>query len=518
MFKERSYLVILFCSVLTISTVVLQFLNPTQSFLDGGLITAILLTILVKEDVFTKILGAVSLLFIASTTLIPNENSTREQLILQHLFPAIIVIVTTWSVIYIKKLYRSMESEERQLNALFEFATEGIILTNKEGKIILANPSVLKLFQYEKHELINQPIEILIPQRFHHHHPNYRKGFYNQPSNRTMGHGRDLFAKRKNGQELQVEISLSYYKQKNEFFVIAFVVDITERKKAEAILLEQKNKLEQVTATISKLNAELEGKVEQRTLILKEALEQLELSQQELNEALQKEKELSEIKSRFVSMASHEFRTPLSTILSSAALVGRYQKEEEQPNREKHIKKIKESVKHLNDLLEDFLSLGKLEEGKVLAEISTFDVNEFANEILDEMSASKKEAQLLEFQFSGNAKFSTDKRLLKNVLINLVSNAIKFSHESGTIQLLITNENNQLKLTIKDSGIGISEEDQAYLFSSFYRGKNVVNIQGTGLGLHIVKRYVEILKGEIHLSSELNVGTTICIVIPVLNG
>jgi PAS domain S-box-containing protein len=254
---------------------------------------------------------------------------------------------------------------EGHVNALFEHATEGIILTDQRGNMVLVNPAAARLFEYEREDLLGKPIETLIPARFHTNHEQYRQGFYKHPSNRTMGHGRDLFARTKTGREFPVEVSLSHYQQKDEHFVMAFIVDITGRKKAEQELLGQKAQLEQITADMRRLNAELETKVEDRTRVLREALQELERSQTELSEALSKEKELNEIKSRFVSMASHEFRTPLSTVLSSAALIARYTQTEEQDKRDKHIKRIRDSVKHLNILLEDFLSLGKLEEGRI---------------------------------------------------------------------------------------------------------------------------------------------------------
>src|SRR5204863_5441778 len=139
----------------------------------------------------------------------------------------------------------------------------------------------------------------------------------------------------------------------------------------------QQKELERITNELKTLNTELEGKVEERTLILKEALQKLEESQKDLSEALDKEKQLSEIKSRFVSMASHEFRTPLSTVLSSASLLSKYTTTEEQEKRTRHVDKIKNSVKHLNDILEDFLSLGKLDEGKVETRCDEIDVPEF---------------------------------------------------------------------------------------------------------------------------------------------
>lgn len=406
-----------------------------------------------------------------------------------------------------------MESDARQVNALFEHATEGIVLTNNRGQIVLVNPAALKLFGYEKEELLGQPIEVLIPSRFHGNHENYRKGFYKHPSNRTMGHGRDLFAKTRNGVEFPVEVSLSHYKQGEEQFVIAFIVDITARKQAEQEMLDQKTQLEQITADMRKLNAELETKVEDRTLILREALQELERSQMELSEALNKEKELNEIKSRFVSMASHEFRTPLSTVLSSASLIGKYTQSEDQDKRDKHIRRIRDSVKHLNVLLEDFLSLGKLEEGRIRAEAVTFPVREFIHEVVDEMNLILKPGQKIETSFVGAPTFYTDSRLLRNIIINLLSNAIKFSPEGAAIWLNVDNSRPQLQLSVKDQGMGISEEDQQHLFSSFFRAKNVINIEGTGLGLHIVKRYVELLNGTISLQSELNAGTTVTVIL-----
>jgi signal transduction histidine kinase len=343
-----------------------------------------------------------------------------------------------------------------------------------------------------------------------------RDGFYHKPSNRSMGTGRDLFARRKDNSEFPVEVSLSHYQQKNETFVIAFVVDITTRKEIEKNLLKQKLELEKISNDIRKLNAELEGKVEERTLILREALQKLEESQIELNESLDKEKQLNEIKSRFVSMASHEFRTPLSTILSSATLVSKYPSTEEFDKREKHIRRIRDSVKHMNELLEDFLSLGKLEEGKVGITISMFNVKEFTDEIVEEMRTQLKAGQEIISEFTGENSFTTDKRMLKNILLNLLSNAIKFSSEGKVIFLRTENSGGQLKLTVKDEGAGIPEEDLPHLFGTFFRAKNAGNIQGTGLGLAIIKRYTIMLGGSIELKTRLNEGTVVGVKLPEL--
>ncbi|WP_276502619.1 PAS domain-containing sensor histidine kinase [Terrimonas pollutisoli] len=401
------------------------------------------------------------------------------------------------------------------MTSLFENATEGIILTGKDGKIVLLNPAAERMFNYASKELTGQPIEVLIPDRYKGHHHQLRDSFYDNPSNRVMGQNRDLYGRKKDGTDLPVEVSLSHYRKGNELFVIAFIVDITRRKEIEHSMLEQQKQLERVSNEIRKLNADLELKVEERTMILKEALQRLEQSQAELSEALDKERQLNEIKSRFVSMASHEFRTPLSTVLSSASLLSKYKTTEEQDKRNRHIDKIRNSVRHLNDILEDFLSLGKLDEGKVGISLSEFDLYEFIYETIEEMRGLLKKGQQIDFNCQGQRNIVSDKKLLKNILINLITNAIKFSDESGLISVQASVGNEWAVITITDTGIGISQEDQEHLFSSFFRGANAINIAGTGLGLHIVKRYADLLKGSVHLESELNKGTSITVTIPV---
>ncbi|MBL7740775.1 MAG: PAS domain-containing sensor histidine kinase [Chitinophagaceae bacterium] len=427
-----------------------------------------------------------------------------------------LILFCAIAVLYVKTLYTDIKSDKTHMTSLYENATEGIILTNREGIIVLANPAAEQIFGYQHDELIGQPIEILIPQQYRGHHGGLREGFHKQPQHRTMGAGRDLHGTRKNGESFPVEVSLSYYKQSNKTYVIAFIVDITQRKHIENDMLKQKKQLEKVTNDIRKLNTELEAKVEERTVILREALMKLEESQTELSEALDKERELNEIKSRFVSMASHEFRTPLSTILSSASLVSRYTTTEDNEKRERHIRKIKDSVNYLNELLEDFLSLGKLEEGKVSITISSFNVRDFFADIIDETKTIMKQGQEIKMECEGGEEFITDKRMLKNILLNLLSNATKFSGEEKKIWVNIGNSSQLLTVTVKDEGIGIPEDDLPYLFDTFFRGKNVSNIQGTGLGLPIIKRYLDLLQGEISVTSRYNEGTAFTIKLPML--
>ncbi|HET6769651.1 MAG TPA: PAS domain-containing sensor histidine kinase [Chitinophagaceae bacterium] len=400
------------------------------------------------------------------------------------------------------------------MTSLFENATEGIILTDGGGHIVLANPAAERMFGYTANELQNLPIEVLIPANFRPGHKALREGFHKKPSNRSMGAGRELFALKKNGEEFPVEISLSHYRKDNELFVIAFIVDITLRKEVEQNLVKKQNELEKVTYEIRKLNTELERKVDERTHILKEALERLEQSQKELHEALEKEKQLNEIKSRFVSMASHEFRTPLSAVLSSAALLSKYSKEEEQEKRNKHIDRIKDSVKHLNDILEDFLSLGKLDEGHISTDPGEFNLQEMINETLADVKVVLKPGQKFIFNYEGEERINADKKLLRNILINLISNAAKFSEEDTPITISAKSNGEKNEITVRDKGIGISQKDQEHLFTMFYRASNVTNIQGTGLGLHIVKRYLDLINGTVNLQSTLGKGTSITITFP----
>jgi PAS domain S-box-containing protein len=408
-----------------------------------------------------------------------------------------------------------MHTDAAHLASLFENATEGIILTGAEGRIMLVNPAAERMFGYSSGEIEGKTIEVLIPSRYMHHHHELREGFYEHPTNRVMGHNRDLFGRRKDNTELPVEVSLSHYKKDGQLYVIAFIVDITRRKEIELSMLRQQKELQKVSSEIRKLNADLEAKVEERTVILKEALQRLEESQLELSEALDKEKTLNEIKSRFVSMASHEFRTPLSTVLSSASLLSKYTGADDQEKRNRHIEKIKNSVKHLNDILEDFLSLGKLDEGKVMAHCSLFNLEELIVDTAEEMQGFLKTGQHINCEYRGEVEVYSDKKLLKNILINLISNAIKFSAEGTTIDFRTQCDQKEAIISITDKGIGISKEDQDHLFSSFFRAANATNIQGTGLGLHIVKRYLDLLGGTAELNSELNKGTTISINIPV---
>ncbi|MFM7193779.1 MAG: ATP-binding protein [Bacteroidota bacterium] len=405
-----------------------------------------------------------------------------------------------------------------QFEALFEYATIGILLTNRRGEIVNFNSLAEKQFGYHRDELIGKPVEELLPDDIRQRHVALKSNFMEHPGNRPMGSNRDLFAKRKDGTVFPVEVSLSHFNLEGDTFVIAFIIDITVRKRNEEAIQGHQKELERVSRQIRKLNSELEQKVEDRTKMLREALSELERSGEELTRLLQKEKELGDMKSKFVTMASHEFRTPLSTILSSASLIRKYDAPEDADKREKHLNRIRHSVENMRDILEDFLSLGKMEEGLIHLHpevLTAAELEEEIQRIANEMQALTRRGEKIRYVNTVDRNLSIDIKLLRHVLTNLISNAIKFSLDGQLVEVTSSIEEEKLKLTVTDHGIGISKEDQQHLFERFFRGENAANIQGTGLGLYIISRYMELAKGSIDLHSELEKGTTFTLLLPL---
>ncbi len=400
---------------------------------------------------------------------------------------------------------------------IFQSMSEGIIMVDEGGKIAIANPVAEDLFGYTHNELNGMMLEMLLPERYRRGHVNFRHAFNADPHPRRMGFGRDLTALRKDGSEFPVEISLSYTQVKGQLLVMAFISDISQRKKAEEAL---KRSEEQLIVYA----AELERKVEMRTEALNHTINKLEQeiserkkAEEEARKSLEKERELNELKTKFVSIASHEFRTPLSTVLSSASLIQQYKDKGDLEKLDKHVARIKSSVNHLTMILNDFLSLGRLEEGKVEINIETVDLEYFFHEIKEEVGSFLKEGQSLSIKYDSKThNLTTDPRILRNIMFNLISNSSKYSDTDSAITLSCDRSENKSVFSITDKGIGIPIEDQKHLFDRFFRASNSGNVQGTGLGLNIVKRYVDLLQGEITFASESGKGSTFTISIPHL--
>jgi len=492
---------------------------------------------------------------------------------------------------------------------LFENIAEGLVIVDNKGIIELINPRIEEMFGYSENELKGKPVEILIPDSLKSKHEYHRATYTKRPVQRSMGKNMELKGKKKNGDHLNVEISLNHVKLESGLKVIALISDITERVKAQneiknlnvelenrvelrTVELEKSQKLYKLISknfpngTINvfdnklnyvfvegqelskygitgdkligtnyldrldpKIGKDIEKKLQQvfegksvsfeieheeshyvinavplrttagkidQILVIEKNITASKLAQKEIKKMLEREKQLNELKSRFVSMASHEFRTPLSTILSSTTLAQKYCSPEQEEKRLKHLNRIKSSVKNLTSILNDFLSIDKLEAGKVHVNITSFNLQELIEEVIEEMGTYLKDGQKIENNCSIEQKeISTDRNVLKNVLINLLSNASKYSGNDKTITLYISQKKNQpFHIEVVDQGIGIPLEEQKHLFERFFRAKNVTNIQGTGLGLNIVKKYIDIIKGDISFESTPEVGTKFLIEIP----
>jgi len=235
-----------------------------------------------------------------------------------------------------------------------------------------------------------------------------------------------------------------------------------------------------------------------------------------LEQALFQEKALSDLKSRFVTTASHEFRTPLGTILSSTDLIQSFIRVGQVEKTEKHLERIKKSVKNLTDILNDFLSIEKLQSGKVSSESSKFNLKELLEEIAVELSGTGKDGQSINLNFTGREDICLDKKIVRNIVLNLVSNAIKYS--DNHVQLNATIKNGLATVEVKDEGIGIPKEEQKHLFELFFRARNASTIQGTGLGLNIVKRYLQVIGGTIDFVSAESKGATFTVMFPAKTG
>jgi PAS domain S-box-containing protein len=399
---------------------------------------------------------------------------------------------------------------------IFQSSVEAILMVDRSGTILLANPVSEKMFGYEVGGLIGEVVEDLLPEHVRCRHVQYRKTFAAHPEPRPMGMGRDLIAKRKDGSEFPVAVSLSYTLIDNEVLVMAFISDITERKKAEEAV---KRSEEQLLVYAS----ELEKKVQSRTEDLNSTITALEKevqerkkAEEEARKALDRERELNELKSKFVSIASHEFRTPLSTVMSSASLIDQYIDRKEIEKVHKHVSRIKSSVNHLTSILNDFLSLGKLEEGKIDVNKESIPLSEFLQEVKEEITPSLKSGQIINVKCNAGVDYlNSDSRILRNILFNLISNASKYSDENKSITVECFVDKKSVGFAIRDEGIGIPLEDQKHMFDRFFRASNAGNVQGTGLGLNIVRRYVELLAGTISFSSESGKGSVFTVIIPI---
>jgi two-component system sensor kinase FixL len=380
------------------------------------------------------------------------------------------------------------------LNAIIENALDGIITIDDRGLIETINPAACKLFDYTPEEVIGKNVSFLMPPPDRTQHDEYLRRYQHTKVPHIIGIGREVMGLRKDGSVFPFRLGVSEVQYSGRVIYTGFIHDLSKQKQAEDQLKEYASHLEEL--------------VDERTISLKETVQALQKAKEEVSVSLEKEKELGQLKSRFVSMASHEFRTPLSAVQLSASLIDKYAQPLKSENISKHVARIKNAVGNLTTILNDFLSLEKLEAGRVEPSFTLFDLVKFAEEITEELQMVTKQNQNIIYQHTGKiSTINLDQNLLKNCIINLIANAIKYSGENTFIEFTTEITDSACIITIQDNGIGIPDADQKHLFEPFFRAHNTGNIPGTGLGLNIVARYTSLMKGKIDFKSIVNQGT-----------
>ncbi|MBW3469540.1 PAS domain-containing sensor histidine kinase [Arthrospiribacter ruber] len=632
--KKRKKLVLL-AGVLMLSGFFIYELFPGNKLITLSYLIVLPFILLAleskKEACF---IGLITTVFIAVGYLNSDFNG-KAFLTNNRLLAGVNVWVIVCLGIYIKQTLRNEKTARNHLNAIFENSTEGIIVVNPKGEIIMINSQAIKIFGYQEQELKAKIIDQFILERFSNNHDLLRTRFHQFPHHRNKDKVLELGANRKDGTGFISEVSMANFFGNDGLMTIVFVNDITDRKndlkkirqlneELEIRVLDRTKKLTDAFSNLEKMNSDLQReilareKAEKRlieshklykamakhfpsgiigivdknlkhllvteedsleiklqdkylldgkiftlmnpvekqklnlelkkaflgkTISLEIAVEEnfynlkavplpkenqiidkalivisdftnIKKNELELKKNLEREKELGIIKTRFISTASHEFRTPLATILTSAYLLKTFSGEALNQLKLMHLNRISKSVNDLTDILDDFLSLSKLEEGKVKVEYVQIELDTFLKEIVKEMELQVKNHQVLDYKHKGEKYWLTDKKILRNIVVNLLSNAIKYSHPHSSIKFSSSILPGKLTLTFHDKGLGIPAKDLPLIFERFFRAENVSHIQGTGLGLNIVKKFIELMGGTINIKSKENIGSTFSVLLP----
>ncbi len=488
-------------------------------------------------------------------------------------------------------------------NLLSEGVSEGIIVVNTKQDIVATNSSAEEMFGYGQDELLGKPLDTLIPQRYHKHHDQHVEHFIEKSEKRQMGHGRDLNGIRKNGEEFPVEAGLNPFELYGSTYVMALVIDITERKikekelshwarifeeslneifvfdgdtfhfinvnnearrnigfemdeligmtpvdiipefnmpkfknlidplltgKKEKVKLETIHRRKDGSTYPVEVHLQLSVIGERKVFVAiilditerknytKKLEKTVESRTKQLTEALAVEKELNELKTRFLSLVSHEFKTPLSSILTSITLLGKYTQTEQQTKRDKHVTTIRNKVKYLDTILNDFLSVERLDSGKVNYNLEMFPLSKVINEVVYDANMLLKTGQKIRYpEDIDDIVIEFDEKTLELALSNLIHNAIKYSPEDSTIDLVVSKKTDTIVLEVIDQGIGIPATEQKHIFDRYFRAENALLTQGTGIGLNIAKQHLENLGATLEFSSKQNVGSTFVVRLPL---
>tara|TARA_B100000768_G_scaffold48474_1_gene47284 strand:+ start:3330 stop:4553 length:1224 start_codon:yes stop_codon:yes gene_type:complete len=400
------------------------------------------------------------------------------------------------------------KKEKDVFNISFGDVSVGIVILDAQQHIIETNESIVRMFGYKTKELHQLHLQVLFSDDYKIQLENQLKGFLNQRLQKQKERNLTIYGAHKSKSMFPVEVSLNIFKLCDKEYIMALVTDISARREQEVKL--------------SNLNAEFEQKILLRTKELNETISQLEHenmlrvdAEKDTNIAFRKERELNKLKTNFLSLVSHEFKTPLSGILTSTILLRKYNLAEQQEKRDKHIQTITDKVQYLNNILNDFLSLEKLETGNVNYNLSTFELGKVMKEVVSNANILLKKGQTINYpDHIDEISLLQDEKIIELTLSNLIHNAIKYSSENSVIAINVSQDLDITTLEIIDDGIGIPKIDQKNIFNRYFRAENALLTEGTGIGLNISKTHIENLGGSINFESKENKGTTFTISIP----
>jgi PAS domain S-box-containing protein len=387
---------------------------------------------------------------------------------------------------------QDLEKLRRQHQLILNSVGEGVYGVDREGKVTFVNPAAAAMIGWEVADLIGKCMHMVL----HHSHPNgspypveqcpiyaaFQDGIIHRVTTEVFW--------RKDGTSFPVEYISTPMRDEQGKLVGAVVVfrDITQRKWAETVL--------------QQANEELELKVQERTAEL-----------QQLNEQL---KELNDLKSRVVSMVCHEFRNPLNNISLSVSYLARYTEQLSAQQKMQYLEDIQANVERMVHMIDDILVIGKVEAKKIEVQPTPLNLVEFCQSLVAELRLTAPQHSIDVKTPVQSIWAQLDEQLLRSILTNILINSVRYSPPESKVQFEVFTQQNQIVFQVKDQGIGIPLEDIPHLFEPFHRGRNVSNIPGTGLGLSVVKKFVDLLQGRIEVSSQIASGTTFVVRLPFI--
>lgn len=414
--------------------------------------------------------------------------------------------------LYKHMIERQLREREQWLATTLKSIGDAVITTDSQGLVTFMNPVAEALTRWKQEEVLGNELN----QVFHAINEKTREAIENPiklalEAGVTVGLNNHTLLIAKDGSEIPIDDSAAPIKNEDGNILGAVLVfhDVTEQQRIKALL--------------EKTNEELEVRVAESITQLKERNEQLRQEiarrrrlENELRFALEKERELNELKSRIIATVSHEYRTPLTTILSSADILEHYDSRLTTEKKKNHFQRIQSSIKYLTKLVEDMLFVHQAEIGNLEFNPAPLDVERVARELVNEFQENSTDQHSIYFECQGLCtNVFLDEKLLQLILRNLLSNAIKYSPKTSLIQLKLSCEPNRIVLRVSDQGIGIPTGEKSLLFNPFFRGSNIGVTPGVGLGLVIIKECVDLHGGEILVESEVGKGTTFTVTLPL---